>query len=238
MEINKNSWQYRLRLAMNERGVKQADLMRATGVKSSSVSDWLNLPNRKIDAEHPLKLCNYLNITTDWLFFNKGSMIEKVKLPPLNQDKLNYNNEINNADQYKIPQFNAHGAMGNGIELIEQSGIIKEWIVSDDWLPKNAKAFTNIRNVCIITGFGDSMKGLFNCGDPLLLDTGIKSIDYDGVYFFRIGNEGFIKRLQRIPGKGLRVISENKNYETWEISNNADFEVFGKIIKAWNGTDI
>jgi phage repressor protein C with HTH and peptisase S24 domain len=77
------------------------------------------------------------------------------------------------------------------------------------------------------------MRGMFNSGDPLLVDTGIKSLDYDGVYFFRIGDEGFIKTLQRIPGDGIRVISENKKYETWTIKPDMEFQVLGKVLTVW-----
>jgi len=65
----------------------------------------------------------------------------------------------------------------------------------------------------------------------------VTQVDYDAVYFFRVENEGFIKRLQRVPGKGLVVLSENKKYETWTIDKSMDFEVFGRVVKAWQGED-
>lgn len=94
---------------------------------------------------------------------------------------------------------------------------------------------TSIDNLCIVTGFGDSMPDTFNSGDPVLVDRGVTQCDHDGVYFFRVGDEGFIKRLQRIPGIGIRVLSQNKEYEPWTITETMDFEVFGKVIKVWKG---
>lgn len=81
------------------------------------------------------------------------------------------------------------------------------------------------------------MQPLYNPGDPLLVDRGITTVDFDGVYFFRVGEEGFIKRLQRIPGQGILVISDNTKYRDWTIAANSDFEVFGKVVKAWRGED-
>ena len=81
------------------------------------------------------------------------------------------------------------------------------------------------------------MKGMFNSGDPLVVDRGVTTVEFDAVYFFRVGEEGFIKRLQRIPGEGLRVLSENKKYESWTIREGMDFEVFGRVLKAWQGED-
>ena len=82
------------------------------------------------------------------------------------------------------------------------------------------------------------MKPLYNPGDPLLIDQGIDRVDVEGVYFFRVGDEGFIKRLQRIPGEGILVISDNQKYRDWTIKPDADMEVFSKVVKAWCGEDL
>ena len=139
---------------------------------------------------------------------------------------------------FDLPEYReVVGAMGQGILLKDQPGQITSLRVTGEWLEKNVPPHTGKQNLCVVTGFGDSMKGMYNSGDPLLVDTGIKSCEYDGVYFFRVGNEGFIKRLQRIPGVGIKVISENKVYETWTITEDMDFEVFAKVLKVWQGTN-
>lgn len=140
-------------------------------------------------------------------------------------------------DELLIPQFNTGGAMGDGLLLRDQPGVIRGWSVNHEWLNKNLKNHTGAANLCIVTGFGDSMKGMYNSGDPLVVDTGVKKVEFDAVYFFRVGDEGFIKRLQRIPGEGLVAISENKAYRDWTIRPDMDFEVFGRVLKAWKGED-
>lgn len=73
-------------------------------------------------------------------------------------------------------------------------------------------------------------------GDPLLPNGwGVKTIEFDAIYFFRVENEGFIKRLQRVPGQGLLALSENKSYRDWVIRPDMDFEVFGRVLKLWRG---
>lgn len=129
------------------------------------------------------------------------------------------------------------GSMGRGLILQDQPGEISSIHVSDEWVRKNVKHYTSINNLCIVTGFGDSMRGMYNPGDPLLVDAGVKTIEFDGVYFFRIGDEGFIKTLQRIPGVGIRAISENKKYEAWTITKDMQFEVLARVIKVWESTD-
>lgn len=123
--------------------------------------------------------------------------------------------------------------MGAGVLLRDQPGVIKSWRVSPDWLNKNIKNHTGAENLAIVTGFGDSMRPMFNPGDPLIVDLGVTTVDFDAVYFFRVGQEGFIKRLQRIPGEGLRAISANKEYESWTIKPDMDFQCFGRVLKVW-----
>lgn len=154
-------------------------------------------------------------------FFNEDFSRKKIAL-------------IDSTNEISINQYHdVIGAMGHGLVLRGESGQITGWKVTSEWIAKNVPSNTGSKNLAIVTGFGDSMRGMFNSGDPLLVDTGIKSLDYDGVYFFRIGDEGFIKTLQRIPGDGIRVISENKKYETWTITDDMDFEVFGRVLKVW-----
>lgn len=143
-------------------------------------------------------------------------------------------------DEVLIQQYETGGAMGHGLELRDQPGIIQSWRVSPEWLENNVRAHSGAKNLCIVTGFGDSMQPLFNPGDPLLVDIGVRSVDFDSIYFFRIGNDGYVKRLQRIPteaGLVLRARSENPAYESFDITEKMDFEVLGRVLKVWRGQE-
>lgn len=136
-----------------------------------------------------------------------------------------------------ISQFETGGSMGSGLVLRDQPGVIQSWRVSSEWVQNNVKNFTATSNLCVVTGFGDSMRPLYNPGDPLLVDRGVTKVEYDAIYFFRVGGEGFIKRLQRIPGRGLVALSENTAYRDWTITDDMDFEVLGRVLKLWRGED-
>lgn len=155
-----------------------------------------------------------------------------------NQKLIVHSFQKSDHDFVTIYQFDEVGAsMGVGVLLAEQPGQITSWQVTKEWLAKNIPANTGSGNLSIITGFGDSMKGMFNPGDPIVIDTGIVACRHDGVYFFRVGDEGFIKRLQRIPGQGIKVISVNPEYESWFITPDMDFQVLGKVLKVWESTE-
>lgn len=129
--------------------------------------------------------------------------------------------------------------MGNGGLVLdgEQPGLIQAWQVSPEWIHKNVREYSAVKNLYIVTGFDNSMQPMFNPGDPLLVDTGVKTVDRDGHYFFRVGNDGYIKTLQRIPGHGLLVLSENPKYGEWTIASDMEFEVLGHVVRAWCGQD-
>ena len=140
-----------------------------------------------------------------------------------------------------ITQFDSGGGMDTTGHLLldDQPGIIKSWRVSSEWLRLNVPNHTGVRNLCIVTGFGPSMRPMFNPGDPLLVDTGVKVVNHEGVYFFRVGDEGFIKMIQRVPdpngaGVMLQIISKNPDYPPYPMSpKNPHFEVLGKVLTVW-----
>lgn len=136
-------------------------------------------------------------------------------------------------DTFVIKQYDTGGSMGRGFLLRDQPGLIESWTVNREWATKNLPYYTNADNLGIVTGFGDSMQGMFNPGDPILVDRGITSCEVDGVYFFRVDDEGFIKRLQRIPGEGILVISENNKYRDWTIKPTMNFQVLAKVLTVW-----
>lgn len=136
-----------------------------------------------------------------------------------------------------IRQFDTGGGMGRGVVLQDQPGMIQSMEVTPEWVQKNIRNFSSVGNLAIVTGFGDSMKPLYNSGDPLLVDRAVKEVKFEAIYFFRVGDEGFVKRLQRIPGKGILVISDNSAYRDWTITEDMDFEVFARVIKVWCGED-
>lgn len=139
-----------------------------------------------------------------------------------------------------ISEYDTGGRMGRGLVLRDQPGVIRQWVVTPEWVQQNVHRITSPSNLAIVTGFGDSMRALYNPGDPLLIDRGIDRADIDGVYFFRVGEEGFVKRLQRIPtvdGVIVRAKSENTRYDPFDIVKGMDFEVFGRVVKAWRGED-
>lgn len=149
--------------------------------------------------------------------------------------------EKSDGGDFEIAEYDAGGGMDSTGRLLldSQPGIIKSWRVSPDWLRLNVPAHTGAGNLCIVTGFGPSMRPMFNPGDPLLVDRGVRVVDHEGVYFFRIGEEGYIKLVQRVPefegaGFTLRIISKNPDFPPYDVSpRNPHLEILGKVLMVW-----
>jgi len=217
----------RLLEAMQDANLNKTDLWKGCGLSSGAITHWFNGETHTLKGENLLKASKILSVNPNWLATGLGK-----------KEIQSNNNNAQSSDDFTIREYiDVRGAMGTGILLRDQPGQITGFKVNAEWINKNVPANSGKENLAVVTGFGDSMRGMFNSGDPLLIDTGVRSLDFDGVYFFRVGNEGFIKRLQRIPGDGIRAISTNKEYESWTITKDMDFEVFGRVLKVWNSED-
>jgi len=217
----------------------KVEVARIFGVKPPSLHDWEQ--RGTIGKRHLPMLFSYFSdvVTPEhW-----GLETENVKEFPI--AKNNSSLALYKANDIQIPQYSSDdvsGSMGYGFEFPEREDVIRNWRVSRAWAFNNIPANTGYNNLRIITGIGDSMQPLFNDGDLLLVDTGVKILDREGVFFFRVDNEGYIKRLQRIPSsKGLiiRAMSENRElYQSFDIDEHMNFAVLGRILKVWCGRNV
>ena len=218
-----------IRKAIELKGVTQVAVAAHFGVKPPSVQDWIR--RGTIDKGKLPALWEYF---ADVVGPEHWGMLSIPPSPaPHEAPATDGSEELD----LVITQYSAGGSMGNGFELEDNPpGLIKSWKVDHQWLRLNVPHFTSFENLCIVTGFGPSMKPRYNPGDPLLCDRGVNVVETDGVFFFRVGRHGFIKQLQRIPtenGLILRAKSFNKDYDPFDITEKMDFQVFGKILTAW-----
>ncbi|WP_422846895.1 LexA family transcriptional regulator [Acidovorax sp. M14] len=231
-----------------ERGLR-TEIARLCGVSGASVSNWFGNPEKvaTISRENAEKLiARYgLAVTPAWLAegklpkFSNGEVGHLPSRAPAPHEAPS--DAPGAPPDLVITEFDTGGGMDTTGRLLldDQPGTIKSWRVTHEWLRLNVPNHTGIRNLCIVTGFGPSMRPMFNPGDPLLVDTGVKTVTHEGVYFFRVGDEGYIKMIQRVPdphgdGVMLNIISKNPDYPPYPMSpKNPHFEVLGKVLTVW-----
>ena len=131
------------------------------------------------------------------------------------------------------------GAMGNGLELRDQPGVIQSWNVSPEWLQRTSGA-SRPRRTCASSRV--SATRCAPCSIPAIPDRGPGRaggrVRCD--LFLPRGQRRLHQRLQRIPtatGLVVRAKSENTKYDAWDITEGMDFEVFGRVLKVWRSED-
>ena len=69
--------------------------------------------------------------------------------------------------------------------------------------------------------------------DLLFIDSRIERFSGDGVYVFNFEDSTFVKRLQKVKGRRLAVLSDNEHYPPFFIEEHEMNEVyiFGKLIR-------
>ena len=124
-----------------------------------------------------------------------------------------------------IRQVNGKISAGNGVmpddSIDVQAAFRRDWIKRKGGKPDN---------MSLIKVAGDSMEPSLLSGDLVLVDHGRNSIAAQGgIYAITIEDEIMIKRVQPAFPDKLLVISDNKQYPTFEISKDK-VRVNGKVI--------
>lgn len=137
-------------------------------------------------------------------------------------------------DGVTAPYVSVRAGMGRGYLIPDYQEVIDNISLSSDWIRQNL-IITRPQNLALITGFGDSMAPTYSDGDVLIVDRGVNEIKMDAVFVLARGDELFVKRLQRKLNGSIRVISDNKDYEDYEINNSdlEDIRIEGRVLCAW-----
>ncbi|MCW2272154.1 helix-turn-helix transcriptional regulator [Pseudomonas sp. JUb96] len=135
-----------------------------------------------------------------------------------------------------ISHLDIRGSMGSGNTPPSHIEVIRDLTVHQDWLRSQGISYSSLANLAIISGEGDSMAGTFNDGDALLVDRGIDEVRTDAVYVFSLEGDLFVKRLQRLTGGGLRMISDNPLYPPLMIEGAAleKLHIQARVLLVWN----
>lgn len=230
----------RLEVAMKRAGMGAAQLAAAINMSYQGVKKVMDGKSGAFSAENNSKAAAALGVNSDWLATGDRAMgAGGVTVASAPHEAPS--DDPGGPPDLVIAEFATGGGMDRKGQLLldDQPGIIRSWRVSNDWLRLNVPSHTGTRNLCIVTGFGPSMRPMFNPGDPLLVDIGVRTVNHEGVYFFRVGEEGFIKLIQRVPefdgpGFNLRIISKNPDFPPYDLSpRNPHFEVLGKVLTVW-----
>lgn len=140
-----------------------------------------------------------------------------------------HGNPVNIDDFVFIPYYNVELSAGRG-SWVENEEPTHSLAFRVDWLRRFVRA--PLDKLSVVKVKGDSMVNVFNDKDTILIDhTQVEP--HDGLYAIRLGNDVFVKRLQRLVNK-LVIISANPDYPPFEINlDDENFAVIGRVV--WLG---
>jgi len=131
----------------------------------------------------------------------------------------------------RFPLLEGFAGMGKGDYIGDYPEVVESLRVSREWVERKLPGVPP-EVIRVITGRGDSMKGQYNDGDLIFLDTRIKTFDQDSAYCFRWEGRVLVKRLQFVGRNTLRILSKNPDYPSIDAPLD-DIEIGGRALAAW-----
>ena len=185
-------------------------------------------------AETLKKIKQLKGCSIDWLLTGEGEPFPAAMASSaVVCDTLG--NPVNIDEFVFIPHYGVQAAAGQGYLVEEETprfsvAFRRYWI--ENYITRD------IQKLSVISVRGDSMAGVLNDGDTILINHS-HTVPRDGLYVLRINNNLLVKRLQLMPAGMINVISANEAYPTFEINLNNmtdDVAIIGRV--EWFGRTI
>lgn len=221
----------RLNVAMTAAKMDTKELAKRLGVSYTAARKVVEGLSKTFSAENNAVAARELNVASDWLALGEGpkdrvQVIEVPALVPAPQ---------NDEDTLMVPLLANSGSMGQGDDGLDGEVFTGDLPISRSWLQQRIRP-SSLRALRFIHGYGDSMKGTYNDGDVLLVDTGIKDPTIDGVYVLEGHGRVFIKRVRQKYDGSFEISSDNPSIKTVDVlDGREELNVLGRVLWAWNG---
>ena len=150
-------------------------------------------------------------------------------------DFLIYGDEKSNlpTDQIQIPFYEISASAGSGELVLSEE---MNSLVSFDTNFLRNELHVDPKQTFLMLVRGDSMTPTLNNNAVMMVNREIDGFS-DGIYVIRMDGSLIVKRLQVIPNGVIKVISDNKDYQTYEINKkdfeSGDYELIGRVV--WSG---
>nr|DAY72106.1 MAG TPA: Repressor protein CI [Caudoviricetes sp.] len=208
------TWNDRLKIAMKKRGLIAADITRKVGLSGAAVKKWIDGVTLQPKYDDVIRVAGYLQVRPEWLMQGQGEM------------------ELASSSCVELELLDMKASCGPGNLNFEDYPAIKKILVTSEWFRRNF-AFYNSKTIKMVMADGDSMSPEIEDGDVVFVDISDNINFRDGIYLLLVDGEVFIKRIQRMVGRKIALVSTNKAYRDIELSTDGQIEikVLGRVVK-------
>ena len=193
-----------------QKGLKAADVCRATGIKSPVFSEWKK-GKSKPNTEKMLKIANFLGVSIEYLMTGKEEPSKTHNASPHSRHGVSIN-------------VLGRVAAGIPIEAVEEIIDIEE--ISED-MAKTGEFFG-------LQIHGDSMEPRMLDGDVVIVRKQDDAESGDIVIAMVNGDDATCKRIRKYKD-GIELISNNPSYKPMYFSNyeieNKPVKIIGKVVE-------
>lgn len=170
-----------------------------------------------------------VRISSSDKFASQGRAEALIKNPKKTSPQLSENDTIH------FELYDIQASAGPGRTIKEHPQVLRQVSVLESWA-RQTLGNRDFSNVKLITANGTSMQGTIENGDVLFVDISVKQFDGDGIYVISRSDELHVKRLQRLHGMRLAIISDNKSNKTETLNAQEANEVIicGRVLATWN----
>ena len=134
-----------------------------------------------------------------------------------------------------IPVYDVSVSTGHGFSNGASENVIRRLAFRKNWLKYRGLCKDSLS---VVVAKGDSMEPTIHSGNSLLIDSSNKSLTDGCIYVIRVGEELYAKRLQKHFNGGVKLISDNKDYEDQHVTLQEidQLHIVGKVV--WVGKDL
>ena len=201
----------------------ESDVAKLIGISKHALSN--HKSRGSIPYEALFTFCLKENISFDWLFTGKQSTEKGVSIER-GGDEKDKEDKLYPSDLHLLPCIQSH---------FQPKQKCKSLLISREWLEAELNADPEYLKMLKI--FDDSMEPTLEIGDQVILDCkyGENGITLpDGIYALNINGQLLVKRLQSLPKGILRIVSDNRSYEPFQLSvedTPEEIKIIGRVVK-------
>ncbi|MDO5686465.1 MAG: helix-turn-helix domain-containing protein [Neisseria sp.] len=194
----------RIKQARTAKGMTLEQVGAAVGVSTQAAQQWEKEENATAPRAGRLReIAKALGVSPEWLQFGIGDNDE-------GQGGLIAHDDITSFDLYDIK-----ASCGAGVINSEFPDFVRRIDIPNTHL-YTLFGTDNMAGMQIIGIDTDSMEPTIPRRSLVFIDIRVNYFEGDGVYAFVLGDELYVKRLQRLPGI-IRAHSDNKKYDSFDI---------------------